>query len=78
MEYELGRVTAHPLRHACQKFMGVIRTWRYCRKHGVQTREWWGVYEKGTNNVVADFGNMPNAKERAAEFVANAHQGEGK
>jgi len=67
-KYEVGRVTRHPLRFAFLEFLSVVRTWFYCRKHGIQTREWWGVYERGTERPIGKFGNMPGAKERAIAF----------
>lgn len=67
-KYEVGRVTRHPLIFACLEFVSVIRTWLYCRKRGIQTREWWGVYEKGTERPIAKFGNMPDADRRAYDY----------
>lgn len=67
--YEVGRVTRHPLSFAVAEFMSVIRTWIYCKPRKIQTREWWGVYEAGTEHPIAKFGNMPGAKERAYAFL---------
>ena len=65
MEYELGVCTAHPVVYAWRLVIGVMKTWMYCRKHKIQTKLWFGVYQKGTENVIAHFGNMPDAEERA-------------
>lgn len=65
MEYELGVCTTHPIIYAYRLVVGVMKTWIYCRKRGIQTKQWFGVYEKGTENVIAHFGNMPDAEERA-------------
>lgn len=71
MEYELGVIRCSPLGYALKQIKSAFRTWWYCRENGYQTNEWYGVYEKGTENVVAQFGNMPDAKKRAASFVKN-------
>ena len=65
-KYDLGVVKSHPLKYAIGQFIGTMRTWIFCKRHGLQCNEWWGIYQKGTDNVVASFGNMPNAKKRAS------------
>lgn len=77
MKLELGKVTAHPIIFGFRQFIGVMKTWRHCRKHNIQCREWYGIYEKGTENVVAQFGNMPNAENRAKACIKAIMEGEG-
>jgi len=69
MEYELGRVTAHPLKHAFTEAICVIRTWIFCKRQGLECREWWGVYEKGTERPLAKFGCMPASRAMAADYL---------
>jgi hypothetical protein len=73
-KYELGLVTTHPLIYAWYEFSCVIRTWLYCRKHGIPCNQWWGVYEKGTEHPIAKFGPMPEAKARAWAYKLSLEQ----
>ena len=70
-KYEVGRVKAHPLAYMFRTCQGIWRTWMYCRKHGLQCNEWWGVYLKDEEEWVAKFGCMPDAEQFACHWVSN-------
>ena len=74
MKYELGIVRANAFMYAVGLVKSVFATWLYCKKHNIQTSEWFGVYEEVTEHVIAQFGNMPNAKSRATTFVINMNK----
>ena len=69
MEYDLGRVSRPAWQMIYYEAMSVVNTWIHCRKKGIATNEWWGVYEKGTERPIAKFGNMPEAKQRATDYI---------
>lgn len=70
---EVGIVTAHPVVYAWRMLLTIWRTWRYARKNGLVTNRWYGVYERGTENVVAHFGCMPGAEVRARKFISSTY-----
>ena len=64
-EFEVGVVTAHPLKMALFSALSVLRTWKYARQKKLKCRKWYGVYYKDTEVVVAQFGCLPGSKEDA-------------
>lgn len=69
MKVEVGVVTGPPLIIACKQFISVIRTWRYAKKRGIPFAKWYGVYELGTEHVIAHTGCLPGAEERAEKIA---------
>lgn len=57
MELELGVTEAHPLKMMWLQVKTIFLTWMHARKHGICCSIWYGVYEKGTENKIAQFGN---------------------
>lgn len=62
---EVGVFTAHPLHMAYKAVLSILRTWVYARKLGLPCNKWYGVYETGTEIVLAQVGCLPGAEERA-------------
>lgn len=72
MELELGSVRKGPIAYAWGMLKTIWRTWRFARANGLPCNEWFGAYEKGTENVIAHFGPLPSAEANASRFVAAA------
>lgn len=72
MTYEIGVVTSGPLKAAWLEVLRVFRSYRYMKKQGWQPNDkWYGVYEKGSEVVVASCGNGPMAKQ-TCELIIKA------
>lgn len=70
-EFEVGKVTAHPIVFMWIQVKTIFKTWRYCKRRGLQCREWWGVYEKGTEIIIAQTGCLPCSELRAKKILDN-------
>jgi hypothetical protein len=70
MRYELGVVSASPLKFAVLQLNTIFKTWRYCKKHNIDCNKWYGVYEKGNEIILAQTGCLPDSKRRAAAIVS--------
>lgn len=68
---EAGVVRGGPISQIVKQSKSILRTWLFCRKHGIPCDEWYGVYVAGSEDLLATIGPMPGAKERAVR-VANA------
>jgi len=53
---EVGVVRAHPLVMMYKHCKTVFKTWMFARKHNIPADEWYGVYEAGTETVIAHMG----------------------
>ena len=65
MKTEPGVVTAHPIIYAAKMLQTIFRTWMFCRKRGWPCNKWYGVYEAGTENLLAGMGPGPGSEARA-------------
>jgi len=63
--FEVGVVTAHPLKMAILSAVSILKTWKYARDRGLKLREWYGVYHHGTEILLAQFGCLPGSKQDA-------------
>ncbi len=68
-DWEVGVVTAHPIKHALKMLLTIWRTWMHARKTGQDPTRWYGVYVKGTEIVIAHCGIGDGARQRAEMFV---------
>ena len=59
---EVGVVKAHPLKMMYKHCKTVFKTWMFARKHNIPANEWYGVYEAGTETVIAHMGCTSLAK----------------
>lgn len=67
---DLGRVHHATLAHALwAAAKQTYRTWRYARSIGADPTVWWGVYEAGTEHVLASTGPLPDAELRARRII---------
>jgi hypothetical protein len=66
---DVGVVTAHPIYMAYKLVLSVFRTWRYASKLGLPCNKWYGVYEAGTEVVLAHTGCLPGADDRARQLA---------
>jgi hypothetical protein len=69
-EYDLGVVRCHPIIWMWKMCCVIFHTWMFCRKNGLQSNEWIGIYYKGTEKAVAHFGCLPNAADNARFWIA--------
>jgi hypothetical protein len=67
--WEVGVVTAHPIKHMWGMIKTVFRTWMYARKTGRNPCKWYGVYVRDTDIVIAHCGVGEDAENRAREFA---------
>jgi hypothetical protein len=67
--YEVGVIRCHPLVMMWKSCVTILRTWRYARRHGMPCRNWYGVYEKGSEVVLVSCGPLPGAHMRASRIV---------
>lgn len=68
--FEVGVVTAHPVVFAWRQVKSVIRTWLFARKNGLPANKWYGVYQSGTEIVVAQVGCLPGAEMKSKMIVS--------
>jgi hypothetical protein len=68
-KYEVGVVTAHPIVMMWRAAMGIWRTWMYARSIGIPATHWYGVYEAGSEVVMAHCGALPGAQQRATRIA---------
>ena len=69
MKAEVGVVYCGPVAQAWKQVKTIFRTWMYCRKNNLPCNKWYGVYVEGTEDVLANVGPLPGAKERAEKIV---------
>jgi hypothetical protein len=70
MKCDLGFSTHPTLAHALlAAIRRTYRTWRYARSIGADPTVWWGVYERGTEHVLAATGPLPDAERRARKII---------
>lgn len=70
-KYEVGVVRGNLISIIYNEVLRVIRTWRYAKSQGFKIDGWYGVYEAGTNIVIANCGPLPTAQQRA-EIICEA------
>jgi hypothetical protein len=69
MVAEVGVITAHPLYMAYKMACSILKTWRYASKLGLPANKWYGVYEPGSEMVLAQMGCSPGAEARAIRLA---------
>ncbi len=74
MRYEVGVRRASVVTMMYRAAADVWNTWRFARAKGLPANEWFGVYEAGTNNVMAACGPLPGAHERADKICRMLEQ----
>lgn len=62
---EVGVVNAHPIKQIYLQVKTILITWHHCRKNGYPCNEWYGVYPKGSEKILAQTGCLPGAHNRA-------------
>lgn len=74
MKFEFGVVIAHPLVYAIKQVKTIISTWIYCKKKGLDCTRWYGVFESGTENIIAQTGCLPGADKKADKITKVLNQ----
>ncbi len=72
-EWEVGSVKGGFWRTLFGQTLSLIRTYAYARKHGIEMGDWYGVYLKGEETIVATLGPNPAALRRA-QLIVQLHE----
>lgn len=68
-DFEVGVVQGNVLTMAWKALNTIFRTWWFARKNGLPRDKWYGVYYKGSEIKLAEFGCLPAAENNARLFV---------
>jgi hypothetical protein len=68
-EFEVGYAKGNVISMAGKAVKTVFRTWWFAKRCGVPRDKWYGVYYKGTEIKIAEFGCLPSAEDNARLFV---------
>lgn len=74
LEFEVGVVKCGVLGMAWRSVLTVFRTYRTYKRRGLEPTEWYGVYIKGTEMKVAEFGCSPTAQSLAYSLLRTLQQ----
>jgi len=75
---EVGFVEMHPLIYAWMQVLTILKTWRYLRKLGLPVNKWYGVYECGTDKIIALTGCTPQSHHYANLLAASENDFRGR
>lgn len=68
MKYELGTTKVGLIKRIWAEVKTVIKTWKHCKDNNLEFDEWVAIYEKGTNNIVANMGPSSLSLDRAYDI----------